>query len=102
MGGKNSKEIILSDVLNRKKLKEEGHKFTVTGIVVLSKDIDQEDLEEYKQYEYEMIYGNGNPVLIKSDAPLELRKKVLAAALSYSFMVDSVDKTMEKYIEVVE
>lgn len=91
------KFIILPADLNKKRLKEKGHTFKVEAIVVFTKEFDKRDFEELKSYTYEMIYDNEYPVLIKKGAPLKLRKKILAAAISEEIDNLSVDETLNTH-----
>ncbi len=89
--------IDIAQYVKDKSLEQRVRTFFPKSFVLLSDGIKEEDLAEYEEYVYEMIYGKGNPILIKADAPLELRKKVLAAALSYSLRLKSVDYVLKKY-----
>lgn len=93
--------IVLSDDLNSERLQKRGVSFEVKAIVVFTKEFDKKDFEKYKSHTYEMIYDNEYPILISVGAPLNLRKKIIASALSEEIEVISVDETLEKEIKVV-
>lgn len=76
------KFIVLPDDLNRKRLKREGEDFQVKAKVVFTKEFDERDFDKLKSYTYEMIYDNEYPILVKMGAPLQLRAKIIAAALN--------------------
>ena len=105
------KFIVYSDNINKKRLKEKGRDFHVNARVVLSEEIINakateetkvEYLNIFQSYTYEMVYNNEYPILIRMDAPLELRKKVVAAALNtIEGQWDTVDDALKKEIVVI-
>lgn len=95
------KFVILSDDLNKKRLKREGQKFNVNAIIVFTKEFDKRDFGKFQNYTYEMIYNNEYPILVKMGAPLQLRKKIIAAALSeLEERGDSIDDVLSNEISV--
>lgn len=93
--------VVLSDDLNEERLQKRGESFEVKAIVVFTEEFDKKDFEEFKSYTYEMIYDSEYPILIKKGAPLNLRKKIIAAAVSEEMDIISVDETLDKHIKVV-
>jgi len=95
------KFIVLSDDLNKKRLKMEGENFQVKAKIVFTKEFDKRDFEKLKNHTYEMIYNNEYPILVKMGAPLQLRIKIIAAALSeLEERGDSIDDILSNEIKV--
>ncbi len=92
---------VLSDELNEKRLQKKGEPFNIKAIIVFTEEFDKKDFEEFKSYTYEMIYDSEYPILIKKGAPLKLRKKIIAAAVSEEIDIVSVDEILAKHIKVV-
>lgn len=95
----NNKIKILSDYRIDKDQGEKIKTFNANTFVLLSDDITEKELNIYKEYDYAMLYGEGNPILIKADAPTELKEKVLAAAMSFSLRIKSIDYVMRTYFK---
>ena len=87
------------EIKKDKELIENLRKFSVKGFAVLCDGLQEEDLRRYIGFDYEMIFGAGTPVLLKADAPPELRKRIQAAALSYYMQLKSVDYARKKYFD---
>lgn len=93
--------VVLSDDLNEERLQKRGESFEAKAIVVFTKEFDKRNFKEFKNYTYEMIYDNEYPILIKTGAPLNLRKKIIAAAVSEEIENISVDETLKTHVKVV-